>query len=133
MGHVRFLVFYAVCGLGAHAGHILSAAGSTVPTIGASGAIAGILGAYLLLYPHARVLVIVPFGFFSRLVWIPAIFVLGFWFVIQFLNGLPALGGGGGGGGVAWFAHIGGFLAGLVLAKAFTLGRRRRAPWGGGI
>ncbi len=130
MGHARFLVFYTICGLGAHAGHIATSMASTVPTIGASGAIAGVLGGYALLYPHARVLVIIPFGFFTRLVWVPAIFVLGLWFVIQFLNGLPALGGGG--GGVAWFAHIGGFIAGLVLIKAFAR-RRRRAPWGGGI
>jgi membrane associated rhomboid family serine protease len=130
MGHVRFLVFYVLSGMGAHAGHIATSMGSTVPTIGASGAIAGILGAYLLLYPHARVLVIIPIGFFSRLIWVPAIVVLGLWFVLQFLNGLPSLAGENI-GGVAWFAHIGVFTFGLVFARLFVR-NPRRSPWGGG-
>ncbi len=132
MGRGRFVVFYLLCGFGAHAAHIAVSAGSNVPTIGASGAIAGILGAYMLLYPGARVLTIIPLGFFTRFIWVPAIFVLGFWFVIQFLNGLPALGGQDG-GGIAWFAHIGGFVTGLLFIKLFAGRQRRRAPWGGGI
>jgi membrane associated rhomboid family serine protease len=131
MGRGRFVLFYLLSGLGAHAAHNATSAGSDVPTIGASGAIAGILGAYMVLYPGARVLTVIPLGFFTRFIWIPAVFVLGFWFVIQFLNGLPALGAQG--GGVAWFAHIGGFVAGLLLVMPFAGGRRRRAPWGGGI
>jgi membrane associated rhomboid family serine protease len=122
MGRIRFLLFYLLCGLGAHAGHILTAPNSVIPTIGASGAIAGVLGAYLLLYPHARVLTLVPLGFFTRLIWVPAIFVLGLWIVVQILNGLPSLGGEAA-AGIAWFAHIGGFLAGMVLIWPFLVGR----------
>jgi membrane associated rhomboid family serine protease len=92
--------------------------------IGASGAVSGVLGAYLLLFPYARVLTLITFGFFIRFVHVPAILVLGFWIVVQFLNGALTLGAGhGAGGGVAWFAHIGGFVAGLALL--FMLRPRR--------
>jgi len=121
VGRVRFPAFYLLCGLGAHAAHIATSMHSVVPTIGASGAIAGVLGAYVLLYPKARVLVLLPLGFFSRTFWIPSVVVLGFWFVVQFLNGLPSLGGGDL-GGVAWFAHIGGFVAGMILIWPFLIG-----------
>ncbi|MBI5750158.1 MAG: rhomboid family intramembrane serine protease, partial [Nitrospinae bacterium] len=90
---------------------------SKIPMIGASGAVSGILGAYLLLFPRARVLTLVTFGFFIKMVKIPAIVVLGFWIVLQFLN--SAVASGSEGGGVAWFAHIGGFFAGLILIKFF--------------
>ncbi len=93
--------------------------------IGASGAISGVLGAYLMLYPRARVQTLVIFGFLIRTVEIPAMFVLGFWFILQFLNALVS---GGGGQGVAWFAHVGGFVAGIVLIGPF---KRRNVPFGG--
>ncbi|MBD3413214.1 MAG: rhomboid family intramembrane serine protease [Candidatus Aminicenantes bacterium] len=113
LGPGRFLFFYFISGLGASMVHILFNFNSTVPVIGASGAIAGILGAYLILYPHARVLTFVFLIFIIRIIPIPAAFVLGIWFFGQLLNvGL--------GGGVAWFAHIGGFLLGILLIKMFS-------------
>ncbi len=117
MGHVRFVLFYLTCGVIAAMSHALTDAGSVVPMIGASGAISGILGAYLLLYPRAQVLVLIPLGFFTRLIYIPAGFVLGFWFLLQLISGSVTAGQGG--GGVAWFAHIGGFLAGMILIGLF--------------
>jgi membrane associated rhomboid family serine protease len=117
MGHVRFILFYLLCGVAAMFGHAVTAPESTVPMIGASGAISGVLGAYLLLFPHARVQVLLPLGFFTRIVPIPAVYVLGFWIVMQVLNGVFSWGGPG--EGVAWFAHIGGFAAGLALIKVF--------------
>jgi membrane associated rhomboid family serine protease len=118
LGPVRFVLFYLVSGLGASFFQVVFSPNSRVPMIGASGAIAGVLGAYLLLYPGARVLTLVFLFFFARIIPIPAAYVLGLWFVLQVLNiGM--------GGGVAWFAHIGGFLVGLALVKPFA-GRRRR-------
>lgn len=116
MGHGRFVVFYLLCGAGAALTQAFATPDSTIPMIGASGAISGILGAYLLLYPHARVLVLLPLGVFTRLVRLPALAVLGFWFVLQIVNSLLVTTGG---GGVAWGAHIGGFVAGLVLIPLF--------------
>jgi membrane associated rhomboid family serine protease len=117
MGHGRFVLFYLICGVIAALSHALTDAGSVVPMIGASGAISGILGAYLLLYPRAQVLVLIPLGFFTRLMYIPAGFVLGLWFLLQLISGSATVGQGG--GGVAWFAHIGGFLAGMILVGLF--------------
>lgn len=117
MGHGRFLMFYLITGLAASMSHFLTDVTSLIPTIGASGAISGVLGAYILLYPHAQVLVLIPLGFFTRLVYVPAGLVLGFYFVLQILQGTLSLGREG--GGVAWFAHIGGFLTGLVLVGVF--------------
>ncbi|MEK6683305.1 MAG: rhomboid family intramembrane serine protease [Nitrospirota bacterium] len=117
VGHARFIGFYLLCGVVAAMSHALVDPGSPAPMIGASGAISGVLGAYLLLYPRAHVLVLIPLGFFTRLMHIPAGFVLGFWFVLQLISGTATVGGGG--GGVAWFAHIGGFLAGMVLIGLF--------------
>jgi membrane associated rhomboid family serine protease len=125
MGRIRFIVFYLLCGAVAALGHALTNTHSLVPMIGASGAISGVLGAYLLLYPYARVLTLFTLGFFVRLIEVPAMVILGFWFVFQFLNALIA---GGGGGGIAWFAHIGGFIAGMVLIGLF---KRSTVPfWG---
>jgi membrane associated rhomboid family serine protease len=118
LGPARFMIFYVLSGLGASLTHILFHPNSQVPMIGASGAIAGILGAYLILYPHARVLTLVFLFFFIRIIAIPAAFVLGIWILIQVLNI-------GAGGGVAWFAHIGGFLIGIALIKMFT---KRKKP-----
>ncbi len=120
MGHARFLVFYVVCGAVAVLAQALPAPASTIPMIGASGAISGVLGAYLLLYPHARVLVLIPLGVFSRLIHLPAMLVLGFWFGLQLLSAVladPAQ------PGVAFGAHAGGFVAGLLFIPLF----KRRA------
>jgi membrane associated rhomboid family serine protease len=117
IGRMRFVGFYLLCGLIAVFTHILSNPNSTVPMVGASGAISGILGAYLLLYPRAKILTLLFFGFFVKLVEIPAMFVLGFWIVVQLLNSTKSLGSSV--GGVAWLAHIGGFLAGLILIQFF--------------
>ncbi|OGC78446.1 MAG: rhomboid family intramembrane serine protease [candidate division Zixibacteria bacterium RBG_16_50_21] len=122
LGHVRFFIFYILSGLIATFTYIATDANSQVPMIGASGAIAGVLGAYMIRFPRARVLTLIFFGFFARIVAIPALFVLGFWFVLQLLNGLPALGSNIT-GGVAWFAHIGGFVAGMGLFKLFRIAK----------
>lgn len=123
MGRGRFLIFYLLCGTAAAYAHALTDPGSSVPMIGASGAISGVLGAYLLLYPRARVLTLVPFGFFFQMMRIPAAVVLLFWIVVQLLNGTLAFGQAGV-GGVAWFAHVGGFFTGMALIHLFR--RRRR-------
>jgi len=119
MGHVRYLLLYLVCGSAAVFAQAILATSSTVPMIGASGAISGVLGSYLLLYPHARVLVLIPLGFLSRLIYLPAMFVLGFWFLLQLLSALLA---DPNQPGVAFAAHAGGFVSGLVLVLFF---RRR--------
>jgi membrane associated rhomboid family serine protease len=117
MGRLRYLVFYFLCGVAAAAAQYLSGPSSAVPMIGASGAVSGALGAYLLLFPHARVWTLVVFGFFFRLVPVPAVIVLGFWIVVQVVNGLITFGHGESGvGGVAFLAHVGGFVAGMALA-----------------
>lgn len=121
-GPLGFLVFYTLCGLGASAAQIATDPGSTIVNVGASGAIAGVLGGYLLLYPRARVDTLVIFGWFARLVTLPAILVLGGWFVLQLFSGVASLGAVTAEGGVAYFAHLGGFVAGLVLIRLF---RRR--------
>lgn len=115
LGHVKFVVFYIACGLLGNLGHFLSSPGSAVPAVGASGAIAGVLGAYLISYPMARVLVVIPLFVFLHLMSVPAMLVLGFWFIIQLASGAISLGQSGAHGGVAWWAHIGGFLAGIAL------------------
>lgn len=112
MGKVRFIMFYLICGIAAALGQTIQNPESTVPMVGASGAISGILGAYLLLYPHARVLVLIPLGFIIQMVRIPAGWVLGLWFVLQLVSSALS---NSDGGGVAWFAHIGGFIAGMIL------------------
>jgi membrane associated rhomboid family serine protease len=112
LGHTRFTLFYLLSGVVAALTQVLASPTSEVPMIGASGAVSGVLGAYLLLFPQSRVLTLVIFGFFWRLVSIPAVVVLGFWIVLQVLNGLGSFGDA---GTVAWFAHIGGFFAGMLL------------------
>jgi membrane associated rhomboid family serine protease len=131
LGKVRYLLFYLVGGVAAAIAHILTAPSSAVPTVGASGAIAAVLGAYLYLYPGARVTTLVPIFFFIQLIELPASVVLGFWFLLQLFNGLMGLGGqvGRGGaetGGVAFMAHIGGFVFGYLVAR--LLGRPRPEP-----
>jgi membrane associated rhomboid family serine protease len=114
MGHLRFAVFYVVTGLIAAGCHILSSLDSPVPTVGASGAISGVMGAYMVLYPRVRVQTLIIFVFI-QVVALPAVVLLGLWFAIQFLQGALARGA----GGVAFWAHIGGFAAGVVLIKLF--------------
>lgn len=122
-GHWRYLIFYLLCGLAASFGQMVTNIHSKMPMIGASGAIAGVLGSYFLLYPTARVLTLIPFGFFMRMVEVPAFFLLGFWFILQMMSGTLSLGGQA--GGVAWWAHIGGFLAGVVLVLISRIRRGR--------
>jgi membrane associated rhomboid family serine protease len=116
MGHTRFVMFYLLCGLAAALAQAVPNPGSTVPMIGASGAISGVLGAYLLLHPHARVLTLIPLGFYVRFIYLPAWVLLGLWFVLQVVSSLLVAEER---GGVAWGAHIGGFVAGLVLIPLF--------------
>jgi membrane associated rhomboid family serine protease len=129
LGHGRFLLFYLASGVAAVVGQTMVSPSSHVPMIGASGAVSGVLGAYLLLFPYATILTLMTFGFFVRFVHVPAMVVLGFWVVVQLLNGYITFSaqaqGRGESGGVAWFAHIGGFLAGMLLL--FLL-RPRRNP-----
>lgn len=115
LGHFRFLLFYLVSGLGAGLIHLFTNWGSTIPTIGASGAIAGVMGGYVVLFPHARVLTLVPLGYFLQTVNIPAVFFLGIWFLSQLYSGVMTLGAQF--GGIAWWAHIGGFGVGVVLIR----------------
>ena len=116
MGHGRFIIFYFLCGIAAFLGQSFPAPESTVPMVGASGAISGVLGAYLLLYPRARVLVAIPLGFIIHTTRLPASWVLAFWFVLQIISSALA---GDQQGGVAFGAHIGGFLAGMALIPFF--------------
>ncbi|HET7341305.1 MAG TPA: rhomboid family intramembrane serine protease [Methylomirabilota bacterium] len=121
LGHGRFLLFYLASGVVAGLAQTFSSPASRLPQIGASGAISGVLGAYLILFPYARVLTLLIVGFFVRFIYIPAMIVLGFWIVVQLVNGYLTSGALGRGetGGVAWFAHIGGFLAGMLLLFLF--------------
>ena len=127
MGHARFLVFYLLCGLAAGGAHILFNSTSNVPTVGASGAISGVLGGYLLLFPKNRVRVLTRGGVAA----VPAMFVLGFWILIQFVNSMGSMATTsetGEGGGVAYLAHVGGFVAGLALVKLFARGAAAGGP-----
>jgi membrane associated rhomboid family serine protease len=132
MGRGGFLLFYLLSGLTAGAVHVVTNPASTVPTVGASGAIAGVMGAYLLLFPHSSVVTLVPVFFFMHVVEIPAVFFLGFWFFLQLFSGTLALAAAGAqAGGVAWWAHIGGFVVGFLWAvplrrRTAITGRRRR-------
>ena len=126
LGPKKFVVFYILSGIGAAMTQVLIDTHSQIPMVGASGAIGGVLGAYLINHPNARVLVLIPFGFFSQLIKIRALYVLGFWFILQFISS---------GGGVAYAAHIGGFVTGLILILFFNKKTRKRnkvikGPWG---
>lgn len=128
LGHVKFFIFYILSGLAASLLHIVSTPNSQIPMVGASGAIAGVLGAYMIRFPRARILTLIFFGFFIRIVAIPALFVLGFWFILQLAFALPSIGSTT--GGVAFFAHVGGFLAGIILFKLFSVFSRKRYYYG---
>jgi membrane associated rhomboid family serine protease len=125
VGHFRYLVLYLLCGLAGSGLHVLLSAGSAVPSLGASGAIAGIMGAYFVTFPSARVLTLVPF-FFIYFVWLPAWLMLGYWFVLQFISGTAnKIIASQDSGGVAFWAHVGGFLTGIALIKVFPQRARR--------
>ncbi len=123
LGHLRFLVFYFSAGAVASLVHVLTDPLSLTPVVGASGAIAGLLGAYMLLYPRAKIQTLIYFFVFVRFVWVPAIFFLGLWFLLQLLNSTA-------GGQVAWFAHIGGFVTGMAVVLLFGLRKPGKKPNG---
>jgi membrane associated rhomboid family serine protease len=127
LGHFQYLMFYLVGGVIASLTHLATNWGSELPTVGASGAIAAVLGAYLVLFPGSRIATFVPLGQFYRLTFVPAAVVLGFWFILQLFDGVLALGGADV-GGVAFWAHVGGFVAGMVMTKLMpTEVRQERA------
>jgi membrane associated rhomboid family serine protease len=116
LGHAKYLLFYLLCGILAAMAHIAFSMGSRVPTIGASGAIAGVMGAYVVKFPHSRIVTLIPLLIFLTTVEIPAYVILLYWFAIQFFSGVGTVGYSQlSQGGVAWFAHVGGFLAGVIL------------------
>jgi membrane associated rhomboid family serine protease len=126
LGHTKYLVFYLLCGVAAAILHVMLNPYSRVPTLGASGAIAGVMGAYMVKFPHSRIITLVPILIFFTTMEIPAIFMLAYWFLIQIFSGVGSIGYSNvsSGGGVAWFAHIGGFIAGVVLV--YVMGTRER-------
>jgi len=124
LGHFRYLLFYFFCGIVAGVAHIYMNPESMVPTMGASGAIAGVMGAYFVLYPQSRILTLVPFVIFFRVMEVPALVFLGIWFAIQFLSGAAT--GGVESSGIAFWAHVAGFLAGVAWVLVF---RARRTEW----
>lgn len=128
IGHTRYLIFYLVCGVASALVNVLATPFSPVPTVGASGAIAGVMGAYLIKFPRARIVTLVPIIVFFTTLDIPAAFLLLYWFAIQFFNGFGSIGGGSqvARGDVAWFAHIGGFIAGMLLILVMPTQRRYR-------
>ncbi len=129
LGHFAYLIFYLVCGLGAGIVHTVLNSQTTVPSVGASGAIAGVLGAYMLSYPFARVLTLVPIFIFLQVIEIPAVLLLVFWFLMQFLYGTASLAStSANAGGVAWWAHVGGFTIGIILVGLFP--RKDRPRYG---
>jgi rhomboid family protein len=121
LGHLQYLIFYFVSGLGAATAHVMFNWGSKVPTVGASGAISGVMGAFIILFPRARVTTLIPALFLFFTVRIPAVLMLGYWFLLQFFSGIASIGMANQ-GGVAWWAHIGGFLLGALIV--FVLRRR---------
>lgn len=131
MGPIRFTLFYILTGLAAGVVHCRLNPTSTLPTVGASGAIAGVMGAYLVMFPQSMVITVIPLFFWFGLYQIPAVVYLGIWFVLQLISGTASLAGSDAAGGVAWWAHLGGFTAGIVLHRLFlSKGRspRRRQP-----
>jgi membrane associated rhomboid family serine protease len=129
LGHGRYLIFYLLCGVASFLVQILFQSNSMVPNVGASGAIAGVLGAYILLFPRARVVTLLPIFIFFTVVEIPAYIFLGIWFLIQFFSGALTLGRAEAlSGGVAWWAHIGGFLVGMLLIKLMAPRGPARRP-----
>jgi membrane associated rhomboid family serine protease len=131
MGHGRFAVFYLLCGVSAALAQTMFSPDSLVPMVGASGAIAGVMGAYFVLYPHSRIITLLPF-IIIQIIEVPAIFFLGIWFLMQFLSGVGSIAAtvrGEPAGGVAFWAHVAGFLAGLVGVFIFRRPERQRVEW----
>ena len=133
LGKVKFLIFYILCGIGAAMAQVFTDTNSQIPMVGASGAIGGVLGAYLVNYPKAKILVLIPFGFFSQIIKIKALYVLFFWFILQFVNSALT---NSNGGGVAYAAHIGGFISGVILILFFNKKNKNKSksktiknPW----
>jgi rhomboid family protein len=130
LGHFRYLAFYLLAGIGAALAHAYLHPGSVVPTVGASGAISGVLGGYLVLFPHARVLTLIPLVFiFFHVVELPAVLYLGVWFLMQLVSGALGMALADEAGGVAWWAHVGGFLVGVVLVALLGRWRSRPQTW----
>lgn len=132
MGHGRFLAFYLLCGTAAALGQTFTAPDSMIPMVGASGAVAGVMGAYFVLYPHSRIVTLLPLFIFIQIIEVPAIFFLGVWFVMQFLSGIGSIASATQGepsGGVAFWAHVAGFAAGIVGVFAFRRPQRQRVEW----
>ena len=131
MGHGRFLVFYLLCGAAAALAQTITNPSSIIPMVGASGAIAGVMGAYFVLYPRSRILTIVPIFFFIQLIEVPAIFFLGLWFLMQFVSGVGSIATATGesAGGIAFWAHVAGFAAGLSTVAIFRRPERQRVEW----
>jgi membrane associated rhomboid family serine protease len=132
MGHGRFAVFYLLCGIAAALAQTALNPDSVVPMVGASGAIAGVMGAYFVLYPHSRIVTLVPLFVFFQVMEIPAIFFLGIWFLLQFLSGVGSIAtavGGEPAGGIAFWAHVAGFLAGVSGVIVFRRPERQRVDW----
>jgi len=132
MGHGRFLVFYLLCGVAAALAQTITVPDSVVPMVGASGAIAGVMGAYFVLYPRSRIVTLIPIFFFFQIVEVPAILFLGIWFVMQFLSGIGSIVNsipGGAMGGIAVWAHVAGFVAGISGVIVFRRPERQRVEW----
>jgi len=131
MGHGRFLVFYLLCGIAAALAQTITAPDSTVPMVGASGAIAGVMGAYFVLYPRSRIVTLLPLFFFFQVIEVPAIAFLGIWFLMQFVSGIGSIGAtiGRSSGGIAFWAHIAGFVAGITGVALFRRPERQRVEW----
>jgi membrane associated rhomboid family serine protease len=132
MGHGRFLVFYLLCGVAAALAQTITVPDSVVPMVGASGAIAGVMGAYFVLYPRSRIVTLIPIFFFFQVVEVPAILFLGIWFVMQFLSGIGSIVSsvsGGSMGGIAFWAHVAGFVAGISGVVVFRRPERERVEW----
>jgi membrane associated rhomboid family serine protease len=134
LGHGRFVVFYLLCGMVAALAHVMSEPGSLIPTIGASGAVAGVMGAYFVLYPHSRILTLLPLFIFWQVIEVPAVLFLGLWFALQLFSGVGTMlmaTQGAPAGGIAFWAHVAGFVAGVVLVFAFRRPERARVEWWG--
>ena len=134
LGHAKYLIFYLLCGVAAGVTQLLFTAGSSAPMVGASGAIAGVMGAYLVKFPHSRIVSLVVIFFFFTTIEIPAVLMLGIWFLLQFFNGFGSIGYSHlSQGGTAWFAHVGGFIAGMILVAVMgtrpIYTRRRDMTW----
>jgi membrane associated rhomboid family serine protease len=132
MGHGRFLAFYLLCGTAAALGQTLTVPDSVIPMVGASGAVAGVMGAYFVLYPHSRIVTLLPIFIFIQIIEVPAIFFLGIWLVMQLLSGIGSIAmatGGEPAGGIAFWAHVSGFAAGILGVFVFRRPQRQRVEW----